>query len=390
LVVSAFLISWNMTLVTTFGIFSGLLASQILPSVWSKSLAKATGAKLVVSGLCVLLAVGFFVGIFFITQRSVAESAFTRAVELDREGGSLQEIVTFLDRASTLNPFNDTYARNLGEALLLRLDEELQGVSSMDLLTQESVQYVQSLTAASINAVVAATELSPHHVLNWLSRGHVYRELIPVVGEASAFAIASYQKAIELEPLNPGHWTELGKTYLAAAEQVRPLVATPDPSSAQLAQAQLAELLQSGQASFEKAIELKSNYAPAHFQLAVTYERQGRMNDAIGKMERVAQYNQLDVGVLFQLGMLYLQRNEAGDQDRAQAILERAVALAPSYANAHWFLASLYEAQGNLADAVREVEAVLDLNPGNEIVKTRLDRLLTGQLSSEIPEAIEE
>jgi cytochrome c-type biogenesis protein CcmH/NrfG len=66
------------------------------------------------------------------------------------------------------------------------------------------------------------------------------------------------------------------------------------------------------------------------------------------------------------------------------------VALAPSYANAHWFLASLYEAQGNLADAVREVEAVLDLNPGNEIVKTRLDRLLTGQLSSEIPEAIEE
>ena len=61
-----------------------------------------------------------------------------------------------------------------------------------------------------------------------------------------------------------------------------------------------------------------------------------------------------------------------------------------SYANAHWFLASIYEQAGDIAAAVREVEAVLELNPGNDIVESRLERLLTGQISTEVPEAIEE
>ncbi|MEK7619812.1 MAG: tetratricopeptide repeat protein [Patescibacteria group bacterium] len=390
LVVSAFLVPWNMTLIVTFGIFSGLLASQVMRQEWSKSFAKAPGAKLIVASVFVVLSLGFLVGIFVTSQRYAAEVAFSRAVELDREGGDLQEIVALLDRASTLNAFHDTYVRNLGEALLLRVDEELSGVSSLDTLTDESAVYVQSLTAASVNAVARATELSPNNVLNWLSRGLVYRELIPVLGEASAFAVASYQRATELEPLSPSNWTELGITYLAAAEQARPLTASTDATTAQGAQTQLTTLLASAQASFEKAVELKPNYAPAHFQLAVTYERQGRMNDAIGKMESVAQYNQLDVGVFFQLGMLYLQRDGMGDMDRARTAFEHAVKLAPGYANAHWFLASIYEVEGDIAAAVREVEAVLELNPSNDIVEARLERLLTGQISTEIPEAIEE
>ena len=76
--------------------------------------------------------------------------------------------------------------------------------------------------------------------------------------------------------------------------------------------------------------------------------------------------------------------------DRAQAAFEHAVKIAPGYANAHWFLASIYEQAGDIAAAVREVEAVLELNPGNDIVESRLERLLTGQISTEVPEAIEE
>lgn len=390
LVVSAFLVPWNMTLVVASGIFSGLLASQVMRRQWSKSFTKAPGAKFVICALFVFLSLGFLIGIFVTSQRYAAEVAFSRAVALDREGGDLQEIVTLLDRASALNTFHDTYFRNLGEALLLRVDEELSGVSSIDILTDESAQYIQSLTAASVNAVARATELSPNNALNWLSRGLVYRELIPVLGEASSFAVASYQRATELEPLNPSNWTELGITYLAAAEQTRPLIASTDSTTAQSAQTQLVALLANAQSAFEKAIELKPNYAPAHFQLAVTYERQGRMNDAIGKMESVAQYNQLDVSVFFQLGMLYLGRNGTGDMDSAQASFEHAVKLAPAYANAHWFLASIYEVKGDIAAAVREVEAVLELNPGNNLVEARLERLLTGQISTEIPEAIEE
>ncbi|TAL50550.1 tetratricopeptide repeat protein [Patescibacteria group bacterium] len=390
LVVSAFLVSWNMTLIVSFGIFSGLLASQVMRKECSTSLTRAPGVKLVISTLFVLLTLAFFIGIFVTSQRYLAEIAFTRAAQLDREGANLQQVVTLLDRAATLNPSHDTYYRNLGEALLLRVDEELHGVRSIDTLTQESAQYIQSLVAASVNAVVRATDLSPHNVLNWLSRGFVYRELIPVLGEASEFAVMSYQKAIELEPLNPENWTQLGRAYLAVAEHIRPLTVSPDVTSAEQAQTQLTQLLTRAQEAFEKSVELKPNYAPAHFQLAVTFERQGRLDDAIGKMERVAQYNQLDVGVFFQLGMLYLERGGVGDMDHAQAAFEHAIKLAPGYANAHWFLASIYEQKGDMAGAVREVEVVLELNPGNDIVELRLEGLLTGQVSTEVPEAIEE
>ena len=390
LVFSMFLVPWNMTLMVMFGVFSGLLASQVMRKEWSKSLKSAAGARLIISAVFVMLALAFLVGIFVTARRYTAEIAFTRAAVLDREGVDLSEVVALLDRATTLNSSHDTYYRNLGEALLLRVDEELKNVSSIDTLTSESAQYVQSLVAASVNAVVRATELSPNNVLNWLSRGFVYRELIPVLGEAGEFAVMSYSQAIMLEPLNPQNWTELGKAYLAAAEQVRPLTASPDATSALLAQTQLTQLLTSAQTAFEKAVELKPNYAPAHFQLAVTYERQGRIDDAIGKMESVAQYNQLDVGVFFQLGMLYPQRGGTGDVDRAQTAFEHAVKIAPGYANAHWFLASIYEQEGDIAAAVREVEAVLELNPGNDIVESRLERLLTGQISTEAPEAIEE
>ncbi len=390
LFVSAFVVPWNMTLMVSFGIFSGLLASQVMRHQWHRSLARAPGVTLVIATVLVSLALAFLVGIFVTSQRYMAEIAFTRAVELDRTGGDLQDVLVLLDRASTLNRYHDTYYRNLGEALLLRVEEELAQVSSLDTLTPESSQYVSALTAASVNAVARASALSPNNVLNWLSRGQVYRELIPVLGEASEFAVESYLRATELEPINPANWTQLGMTYLAAAEQVRPLTASPDVATAQQARSSLDQFLGNAQLAFETATKLKPTYAPAHFQLAMTFERQGHLDEAISKMQSVAQYNQLDVGVHFQLGMLYLQRDGAGDRDRAQEAFERAVNLAPNYANAHWFLASIFEQEGDLAAAVREVEVVLALNPGNEIVESRLERLLKGQITSEVPEAIEE
>lgn len=390
LIVSAFIVPWNMTLMVSFGIFSGLLASQVIRKEWVKSFVKAPGVTLVVSSAFTVFALVFFIGIFVTTQRYSAEIAFAQAVELDREEGDLQEVVALLDRASMLNTYHDTYYRNLGEALLLRVDEELGTVSSVDTLTDESLQYIQSLTASSVNAVARATELSPNNVLNWLSRGFVYRELIPVLGEASEFAVSSYLQAIELEPANPANWTELGKTYLAVAEQSRPLTVSPDSNIAQTAENTLIQMLTLAESAFEKAVELKPNYAPAHFQLAVTYERQGRMEDAVGKMESVALYNQFDVGVHFQLGMLYVQRNDPGDLDLAKTSFLHVVKLVPTYSNAHWFLASIYEQEGDIAKAVQEVEIVLQLNPGNELVESRLERLATGQISTSIPEAIEE
>ncbi|MBI5794144.1 tetratricopeptide repeat protein [Candidatus Uhrbacteria bacterium] len=389
-VISAFLIPWNMTLTAVFGIFSGLLASQVLRKEASRSFDRSPGVALMCSLLFLCVAFVLFIGVFVTTQRYAAEIAFGKAVELDRAGGALQEIVTELDRATTLNKYHDTYYRNLAEALLLRVDEALKGISSVDTLTPESAQYVQSLIAASVNAATQATTLSPNNVLNWLTRGSVYRNLIPVMGEATTFAIESYTRAIELEGVNPSNWVELGKTHLVAAEAIRPLTQATDEATAVQAHTSLSEHLTNAQMAFGKAIELKPNYAPAHFQLALTYVAEGRLDDAIEKMESVALYNPLDVGVQFQLGVLYLKRSGGGDVASAQAAFEKTISLSPEYSNAHWFLASIYESQGDLARAVQEVETVSQLNPGNSLVEAHLQNLLAGQVSNETPEAIEE
>jgi tetratricopeptide (TPR) repeat protein len=390
LVISALLFPWNMTLTVFFGVFSGLLLSQTLPRSTNRSFAKSPALALLASVLLVALSLGLLVGVFVTTQRYVAQSAFAQAVELDRSGGELKDIVAALDKATSLNRFDDTYFRNLADALLLRTDEELEGVNGVDTLTPESAQYIQSLVAATVNAAARATDLSPENALNWLVRGRIYKELIPLMGTASEFSISSFVRAVELEPLNPSHWTELGIAYLAVAQHIQPMTAAEDKETATQALAAHTEFLASAQSAFVKATELKPNYAQAHYQLALAYQLQGRMDDAIGKMESVAAYNQIDVGVLFQLGLLYLQRGDTGDVASAQAALERTISLAPSYANAYWFLATVYEAQGDLSRAVQAVEAVLSLEPNNRLVQTRLDRLLQGNPTGLVPEALVE
>jgi tetratricopeptide (TPR) repeat protein len=385
LLASIFLVNWNMTLMGTFAIFSGLLASQVLQMEHAGNVKRNSTISFILSVALVLLSLAFLIGIFLTAQRYAAQLAFTRAVELDRTGASMEEIVVELDKAATLNKYNDTYYRNLGEALMYRLDEVVADVTNIDELSIESAQYLQSLAAASVNSLATATDLSPNQVLNWLSRGFVYRELVPVMGEEAAqLAISSYEQAINLEPANPSHWVELAKAQLVAVEAIRP-IADIDPTR----QAELELLISKAETNLLQAIDLKGTYAPAHFQLAVTYARSGRLDDAVGKMESVAQYNQLDVGVHFELAMLYLQRLGEGDLERARDALEHTVTLVPTHSNAHWFLASVYEQLGDIPAAVHEVEVVAELNPDNELVMQRLEDLLTGNISTELHTTLE-
>jgi predicted TPR repeat methyltransferase len=68
--------------------------------------------------------------------------------------------------------------------------------------------------------------------------------------------------------------------------------------------------------------------------------------------------------------------------------LQRVIELAPEYANAHWYLSVVYEQQGNIPAAIREVETVLTLNPDDVTVQARVDRLRSGQATNGIPEPI--
>ncbi|MEK7615205.1 MAG: tetratricopeptide repeat protein [Patescibacteria group bacterium] len=388
LVLAGAFFPFNFTLITSLFLFSAFLGCEILPTSATSTRTHLTAVRFFFSFILMVGALAFLVGIFFTVERYMGEAAFASAVRADRKGTSLESIVASLDRAATLNRYDDRSYRILAQALIARVKEQLKTASTAADLTEESRQYIQALVASSVNAAVRATDLSPRNVTNWLTRATVYRDLLNLVPNASTFAINAIQKAIELEPLNPTNWNELGITYLAIGEQKRALTVSDDKKVADAAQKELTEALTQAEHAFDKAIELKSNYAPAHYQLGLTYERQGRVDDAIGKIESVARYNTSDVGVAFQLGQLYLRRAKDDDIARAKDALEHAVLLAPSYSDARWFLASVYEKEGNLKAAIEQIKKVLELNPGSAVVKSRLDRLVKGQTSVEVPPAL--
>jgi len=70
-------------------------------------------------------------------------------------------------------------------------------------------------------------------------------------------------------------------------------------------------------------------------------------------------------------------------------MFEHVVALVPTYSNARWFLASIYELDGEIDKAVEQVQEVLALNPDNQLVAQRLEQLQSGVTSDEIPEPVE-
>lgn len=387
--VAAFLYPGNMTSVFFLFVLAALLASQVVKRAVAGTFDGSPKLGLFFVSSAMLASLGVLVALFVGTERYVSEIALSQAVRLAGQNADTQTVVAALDRAVRFNRFNDAAERDLAQALLQRVGEEIRDLKDISAVAPETAQYIQALAAASVNASVAATDLSPRNPVNWLTRASVYREFIPLIGNAGEAAIEAHRQAIALEPLNPSDHVELGKTYLALADSLLELAKSEDAGVAADARASRDAHLAAAEAAFAAAIAIKSDYAPAHYQLAVAYEQQGRLDDAIGKLESVAKYNALDVGVAFELGTLYLRRDDPGDLARAEAQFEQAVGLVPTYANARWFLAAIYEKQGNVEAAIEQVKKVLEYNPGDEIVKQRLQQLQSGGMPTERLDTIE-
>ncbi len=382
LVVAMALYSTTMTLLFFFWMLSALLVRHLAQKSSSLSFTQSPRAGLLSSFLFVLLAVGIVTGLFITSQRYAAEIAFAQAVALDRSAGDLDQIIQRLNTAATFNRLSDVYYRNLSQALLLRVQK---GLSEENVSSETSQQLLQ-LTALSINAAKQATVLNPNNVANWTVLGSLYREVSSLDQSAEPFAVEAFTRASVLEPTNPTHPTNLGQSYLTFAQIIQSKATTAKTAVSAEDQQTITDDLTKAEGAFTQAITLKSDYAPAHYQLAVVYQLQGRLADAITKMEAVKQYNPLDVGVAFQLGLLYLRQ---GKTDLAQAELERAIQLEPTYANARWFLAAIYEQKGMIDKAIEQVSKVAEVNPDNALVKTKLERLQSGQTTEGIPEPIE-
>lgn len=266
-----------------------------------------------------------------------------------------------LEKAVSISPSVDLYWRSLSRAYLQNIDF----ISAReDLSVDQKGQLIQILINNSVNAAKESSDRNSADSANWSNRGLVYQNLIGVVSGAKDWAISAYKEAMVLEPINPIYPTQIGVSILTH-------ISFLDSQSKESV-----ELLAEAEDWFNKAIKLKPDYAPAHFQLSRIYLSQGKDSEMIASLENAKQSAPFDVGLAFQLGLVYYNKN---DFTKAKTELERAVLLDPNYSNALYFLGISYYELNEKNSAIKAFERILVLNPGNEIAIKVLNNMKAGR-----------
>ena len=315
------------------------------------------------SSFVFLLVLIFGLGLLFVGgQKYMAEVRYLAGVQKSQQGdveGAVKDVLS----AASLNPSVDLYWRDLSQLYLSLVNKVSQNAS---LSQEEKQKQTQAAIQSAVTATQKATTASSANIANWNVQGFVYRSLIGVPG-ADALALAAYEKAKELEPASPFSWTELGRVYTLQAQSL---------ANEKGKEAQKDEALVKALENLQKAIELKGDYAPAHFLTAAVYEQQGKNEEAIAKLEETKKVAPNDTGLAFQLGVIYWQKK---DLDKAQAELERAISLSQNYSNARYILGLVFDAKKDKAKALEQFNKIAELNPDNEEVKKIIANIEAGK-----------
>ncbi len=385
LFVSRFVYSSTMTLEFAFWMATAMVVALATRSDRDAAVDfdRSPRAGLSMAFVFIVASVAVTAGAVAMGFRYSAESSYRYALELDRNGGTREQVAAELVKAVQLNPNNDVYLRNLAVARLAQATAVLQSKlpekeagekddaykTRMETLQQAGLRKAASLAGESIALAKRATELDPNLSANWTVLATVYQNLAGITTGAADLAIEAFGKSIALEPTNPALLTELGKIYLAQSDDARRDLESKDEAIKAAAKTKVDDLLAKALEQFQAAIALKGDYGAAHYNVALVFDRQGKLKEAIGKMETVTQYNPNDVGVAFQLSLLYYRD---GRKDDAIRYLQALVKYSPNFSNARWYLASMLEEKGDLDGAIAQLEKLAELNPDNADVKAKL------------------
>jgi len=164
-------------------------------------------------------------------------------------------------------------------------------------------------------------------------------------------ALEQFLKALEIYPDDPYLHYDLALTY------------------------DMKGVLDKAEHHLKEAIELKPDYSDAYNYLGFVYFRQGRVNEAIEAYNRALD-NLLYMNpqeAHLNLGVAYLSLKE---YQKAQAHLEEAIRIVPTFVPAYNSLGKAYEGLGQYDKARRAYEKALELNPEYADAYLNLGKLL--------------
>lgn len=379
LVLAAFLYPANLTAVLLIffvaGLLSLVLAKEKTDNFWSieSRLVKFESPWAVfLSSLAAVLLLSLGVAALYFELGNIrAVFAQQRGIDALNRGSMDSAIVEF-ERASRMQDNHFRYFHLLAQARMEKIRMLIQRASAGENVQEE----FRSSVVLAIQSMQKAIELYQVEPVLWRTQGALYELLIPFIPGAEGSSFDSYRKATEYEPGNPAIWVDLGRAHLVLADRLQFAAGRASGQEKQQAQQLREEVLKGAEQVLQKAVEVKGDFAPAHFLLAQTNIRSGDTKSALASIEKVKLSAPFDVGIAFQLGLLYYQNS---DFDRAQVELERAVSINPNYSNARYFLGLIHDRRGDKQRAIKEFEQIEAFNPDNQEVKRILANLYDGK-----------
>lgn len=346
------------------------------------SLEKSPKHSLITSLLFVGVLVLAIVGFYYVILRYQANVNFARAMTEN----NADKRVSLLVNSTNIDKGEDLYPRALADFLVLRVGQEINNLNNAKTNKEKQTiaGRIQNFSATAINVGKSTTDRHPNNPVNWFARGLVYERLFNVIDGSDDWAVKMYEEYTKVSPKDPRAYLRIGNVYMIKADSLRQILiqgaSRLKPDDVSKMQNQIQESLTKAEEAYKKAIELKSNYVLAIYNLGVVYDRLGRVKDAIKQLEATRAVNPLDANLALQLGLLYYRDNQ---KDNALREFQRAIAIFPNFSNARWYLALLYEERGELDKALAQLKEVEKLNPDNQLVKARIARLEEGKRSRE-------
>ena len=202
------------------------------------------------------LLLSLYVG--YMTTRSYLSEYFTRKSMYAAQNNSWDQVYRYQEAAIKASPIKDTLYNRHAQTILILANS----IAAKGNLTDEDKTLVQNLIAQSINvSKVASENVNPLNVRNWETRALIYKNIAQAAQNASEWAVASYNIAIQLDPTNPKLRLDLGGMYYAKGDYL------------------------SAASQFRQAISLKGDYANAYYNFGQALYQLGDLANAKAALE---------------------------------------------------------------------------------------------------------
>jgi len=149
-------------------------------------------------------------------------------------------------------------------------------------------------------------------------------------------AIVNFQKALEIKPDYAEAHSNLGVALFQKGQVDEAIV------------------------QYQEALEIKPNYAKAHSNLGVALSQKGQVDEAIVQYQGALELNPNDADAYTNLGVALLKK---GQVDEAMVQYQKALEINPNYAEAHSNLGVVLFQKGEVDEAIAQFQEALRLKP---------------------------